>query len=104
MKAAYLLTNSIYVLAISNRGRTGRDVLDPGFVGAGEIAEGDGMVGARSAGRGGVLELSIRTEAGVSGIGIGTGAGVGTSNCALLASAVLATDPGACLSPDSADS
>ena len=62
------------------------------------------MVRARSTGRGGVSESSIGTEVGVSGVGTGTGAGVGTSGCALPASTVMASDPRAYLSPDSADS
>ena len=104
MKAVCLLTYSMYVLAVSDRGGTRRDVLDSGFTSVGETTGGDGMTGAGSAGRGGVSEICVRTEAGVSGTGVGTRVGVGTSGCALLALVVLASDPGACLSPDSADS
>ena len=104
MKAACLLIDSIYTLVVSNRGGTGRDVLDPGFASIEEAAGGDGMTGVGFAGRGGVLEVSIRTGTGVFGLGIGARAGVGTSGCTLPTSDVLALDPGAGLSPDSADS
>ena len=72
MKAACLLTDSIYALTVSDRGGTGRDVLDPGFAGAGEIGGEDRMVGARSAGRGEASETSIGTVVGVSGVDVGT--------------------------------
>ena len=105
VKVACLLTDSIYALAVSDRGRIGMDVLDFGFTGIEETIGGDGIAGARSAGRGRVLEIVIGTEIGVSRTIVGTGAGVGTSSdYALLASLVLALDPGACLSLDSADS
>ena len=51
MKVACLLTDSIYALVVSDRGRTGRDVLDPGFVGMGEAIGGDDTTGVGSAGR-----------------------------------------------------
>ena len=104
MKVACLLTDSIYTLAVAARGNTGNDVLALGFAGIGEATGGDGMAGAGSAGRGGVSEMSIGTEIGVSRIDAGTGTGVGTSGRAPPASAVLASDPGAYLSPDFADS
>ena len=50
MKAACLLTDSIYALVVFDRGGIGRDVLDPGLVGIGETTGGDGMDGAGSAG------------------------------------------------------
>ena len=104
MKAACLLTNSMYALAIFDRGRTGRDVLDSGFTCVEETARGDEMAKAGSAGKGGVLETFVGIEAGVSGTGIRTEVGVGTSDCALPTLVALASDPRACLSLDSADS
>ena len=59
MKAACLLTDFIYALAVSNRGETKRDVLDPGFAGVGEAIGGDDTTRAGSAGKGGVSEVSI---------------------------------------------
>ena len=81
MKAACLLTDSIYALAISDKGGIGRDVLDPGFAGMGEAAGGDDMTGARSTGRDGVSEVSIGTRVWISRVGVGSEAGVGTSGC-----------------------
>ena len=52
MKVAFLLVDSMYALAVFDRGGTGRDVVDSGFTGAREIARGDGIAGARSMGRG----------------------------------------------------
>ena len=104
MEATCLLTDSMYALVVSDRGRIGRDVLDPGFAGMGEAAGGDDTTGVESVGRGGVSEVSTGTGAWVFGVGIGSGAGIGTSDCALPTSNVLASDSGASLSPDSADS
>ena len=104
MKAACLLTDSIYALAISDRGGTRRDVLDPGFAGVGEATGGDGMTRAGSARRGGVSEVSIGTGVGVSGVDVGSGAGIGTFGCAFPTSDVMASDLGVGLSPDFADS
>ena len=104
MKAACLLTDSIYTLAISDRGGTGRDVLDPGFAGVEEVAGGDDTTRAGSARRDGVLEVSTGTEAWVSGVDIGFEAGIGISGCILSTSDVLATGSRIGLSPDSADS
>ena len=105
MKAACFLIDSMYALAVSDRGGIGRDVFDSGFTDAGETAGGDGIAGVGSAGRDGVSETFVGTKAGVSGTVVGIGAGVGTSSgCALPASMVLASNHGAYLSPDSADS
>ena len=104
MKAVCLLTDSIYALAISDRGGTEKDVLGLGFVGVGEIACGDNTTGAGSVGRGGVSEVSIGTGSWASGVGVGSRAGAGTSSCALPTLDVLVSDPGAGLSPDSTDS
>ena len=128
MKAACLLTDSTYSLAVSDSGGTRAEVLGLGFAGVGEVVGGDGTTGARSAGRGGVLEVSIgigswASKVGASsgtgvdigpgtgaGVGPGTGAGVGprtgvgASYCNLSASDVLASDPGAGLPPESAES
>ena len=104
MKAACLLTDSIYSLAVSDRGGTEKEVLGLGFTGMGEIVGGNGTIGAGSAGRGGVLEVSIGTGSWASGVGVGPGAGVGASGCGLSTSDALASDPGAGLSLDSANS
>ena len=124
MKAACLLTDSTYALAVSDRDGMGMDVLGSGFTSTREGAGGDGIAGAGSTGRGRVPETVVGTVTGVSGIVVGTKtgvfgfvvgietgvsetvvgmeAGVGTSSdCALPASLVLASDPGACYSLDS---
>ena len=61
MKAACLLTDSIYSLDVSHSGGIGAETetLGLGFAGAGEMVGGDRMMGARSAGRGGISEMSI---------------------------------------------
>ena len=61
MKAAYLLTDSIYSLAVSNSGGIGAETrtLGYGFAGVGEVVGGDGTAGVGSARRGGVSEVSI---------------------------------------------
>ena len=59
MKAAYLLTDSIYSLAVSDSNGTGAEVLGLGFAGVGEVVGGDRMTGVGSARRGGVSEVSI---------------------------------------------
>ena len=61
MKAACLLTDSMYSLAVSDNGRIGAEtgILGCGLVVVGEVAGGDGSTGAGSTGRGGVLEVSI---------------------------------------------
>ena len=61
MKAACLLTSSIYSLAVSNEGGTKKDVLGLGFAGVGETAGGDSTTRAGSVERGGVSEVSIGT-------------------------------------------
>ena len=112
MKAACLLTDSIYSLAVSHSGGTGAEnkILGLGFVGVGEVVGGDGTTGARSAEKGGVSEVSIgigswisgvgadsRTGVGASfgtGVGASSGTGVGTSYCGLSALDVMASDPG----------
>ena len=104
MKAACLLKDSIYALAVSDRGGIEKDVLDLGFAGMGETAGGDNTTGAGSLGRGGVSEVSIGTGSWAFGVGVGSKAGAGTSSCALPTSDVLASDPVARLSPDSANS
>ena len=104
MKAACLLTDSIYSLAVFDRGGTEKEVLGLRFAGVGETAGGDGTTGTGSAGRGGVLEVSIGTRSWASGVGVGSGAGVGASGCGLSTSNALASDPGAGLSPDFVDS
>ena len=104
MKAACLLTDSIYSLAISERVGIEKEVLGLGFAGLGETAGGDGTTGVGSVGRGGVSEVSIATGSWAFGVGIGSEIGVGASGCGLSTLDVLASDPGAGLSPDSADS
>ena len=105
VKVAGLLTDSMYALAVFDRGGTGRNVLDSRSTSTGEATGGDGIAEAGSTGRGGVSETFVKNEAGVSGTVVGMGASVGTSSgCALPASLVLASDHGACLSPDSANS
>ena len=61
MKAACLLTDSIYFLIVSNSGglRVGTGTLGLEFAGAGEMVGGDGMTGAGFAERGAVSEMSI---------------------------------------------
>ena len=61
VKAACLLTDSIYSLAVSDRGGTEKEVLGLRFAGMGETAGGDKTTGAGSVGRGGVSEVSIGT-------------------------------------------
>ena len=105
MKAVCLLTDSTYILAVSNRGRMDKDVLDSRFTGLGEGAGGDGIAEAGSVGRGGVSETVVEIETRVFGTVVGTKAGVGTSSSSVLpASLVLALDSGAYRSPDSVDS
>ena len=120
MKAACLLTDSIYSLAVFNSGGTGAEVLGLGFAGVGEVVGGDGTTGAGFVGRGGVSEVSIGIGSWASKVGIGSGTsvdvgprtgagvgpetGVGASCCDLPASDILASNPGACLPPDSAKS
>ena len=119
MKAACLLTDSIYSLAVSDRGETGAEVLGLGFASVGEVVGGDGTTGAGSAESGGVLEVSIGIKSWASKVGagsgtgvdvgcgtsagVGPGTGVGASCCDLPASDVLASDPGAGLPPDSTE-
>ena len=73
MKAACLLTDSIYSLAISNSGGTGaeNEILGLGFAGVGEMVGGDGMMGAGSTGRGGISEVFIRIGSWAFGVGAG---------------------------------
>ena len=120
MKAACLLTDSIYSLTVFDSDGTGVEVLGLGFAGVGEVVGGDGTIGAGSAGRGCVSEVSIGIESWASGVGVGSGTGVdvgpgtgasvgpgigvGASYCDLLASNVLASDPRAGLPLDSTES
>ena len=122
MKAACLLTDSMYSLAVSNSGGigAGNGTLGHGFAGVGEVVGGVGTTGAGSTGRGGVSEVSIGIGVWTSGvdtsfgtgvevgsgtrIGAGPGTGVGASCCGWSASDVLASDPGAGLPMDSTDS
>ena len=78
MKAACLLTNSMYSLAVSDNGGigAGNGTLGLGFDGAGEVVGGDGTKGARSTGRGGVSVVSIGTESWPSRVGASSGTGV----------------------------
>ena len=120
MKAACLLTDSMYSLAVSDSGGigVGNGTLGLGFAGVGEVLGGDGTTRVGSAGRGGVSEVSIRTGSWPSGVGAGSGTsaevgskigigagpgtGVGTSCCGMSTSDT--SDPGADLSPDFAES
>ena len=113
MKAACLLTDSMYSLAVSDSSGigVGNGTLGLGFDGTGEVVGGDGTTGAGSTGRGGVSVVSIGTESWSSGVGAGSGTsvevgsetgagsgsgtGVGASCCGRSASDVLASDPGA---------
>ena len=113
MKAACLLTDSMYSLAVSDSGGigAGNGTLGLGFNGTGEVVGGDGTTRAGSTGRGGVSVISIGTESWSSGVGAGSGIGVevgsgigagagpgigvGASCCGRSASDVLASDPGA---------
>ena len=106
MKAACLLTDSIYFVAVFDSGgtRAENEILGLGFAGVGEMVGGDGTMGAGSAGRGGVSEVSIGIGFWASGVGARSGIGVGASDCSLSASDVLASDLGAGLSLDFADS
>ena len=56
-----LLTDSIYSLAVFDRGGIEKEDLGLGFAGVGETASGDGTTRVGSVGRGGVSEVSIRT-------------------------------------------
>ena len=84
MKAACLLTDSTYILAVSNNGGKGKDVFGSRFTKTGEGAEGDRIAGAGSARRGSVSKIVVGTEARVSGTIVGTEArteaGIGTSS------------------------
>ena len=64
MKAACLLTDSMYSLAVSDSGGVGagNGTLGLGFDGTSEVVGGDGTTGAGSMGRGGVSVVSIGTE------------------------------------------
>ena len=113
MKAACLLTDSMYSLVVSNSGGigAGNGTLGLGFDGTGEVVGGDGTTGAGSTGRGGVSVVSIGTESWSSGVGAGSrtgvevgpgtgagsgpGRGVGASCYGRSASDVLASDLGA---------
>ena len=62
MKAACLLTDSMYSLAVSaNGGIAGSGALGLGPDAAGELVDGDGTTGAGLMGRGGVSVVSIGT-------------------------------------------
>ena len=104
MKAACLLTDSIYSLAVSDSGGTGAEVLGLGFASVGEVVGGDRTTGAGSVGRGGVSEVSIGIGSWTSGVGAGSGTsvdvspgtGIGASYCDLSASDVLASRLSTC--------
>ena len=78
MKAACLLTDSMYSLVVSNSGGigAGNGTLGLGFDGIGEVVGEDGMTGAGSTGRGGVSVVSIITKSWSSGVGAGSRTGV----------------------------
>ena len=78
MKAACLLTDSMYSLAVSaNDGiGAGNGTLGLGFDDTSEVVGGDEMTGAGSMGRGGVSVVSIGTESWPSGDGASSGTGV----------------------------
>ena len=62
MKAACLLTDSMYSFAVSDNDGVGagKRTLGCGFAGVGAVVGRDGTAGVGSTGRGGVLEVSIR--------------------------------------------
>ena len=64
MKAACLLTDSMYSLAVSDSGGigAGNGTLGLGFDGTGESVSRGGAMGAEFVGRGGVSVVSIGTE------------------------------------------
>ena len=64
MKAACLLTDSMYSLAVSDSGEigAGNGTLGLGFDGTGESLGGDGTTRVEFVGRGGVSVVSIGTE------------------------------------------
>ena len=113
MKAACLLTDSMYSLAVSDSGGigAGSGTLGLGFDGTDEVLGGDGTTEAGFMGRDGVSVVSIGTESWSSGVGAGSGTsvevgsgsgagsgpgtGVGASCYSRFASNVLASDPGA---------
>ena len=78
MKAACLLTDSMYFLAVSDNGGIGdgNGTLGLGFDGVGEVVGRNGTTGARSMERGGVSVVSIGTESWPFGVGVGSGTGV----------------------------
>ena len=88
MKAACLLTVSMYFLAVFDSCGigAGNETLGLEFAGIGEVEGRDGTTGAGSAGRGGVSVVSIGTGSWPSGVGAGSGTGVvvgsGTSTSA----------------------
>ena len=88
MKAACLLTDSMYSLAVSDSDGVGAEngTLGLGFDGTSEVVGGDGTTGAGSTRRGGVSVVSIGTESWSFGVGAGfrtgveVGSGTGTSS------------------------
>ena len=76
VKAACLLTDSTYALAVFDKGGISMDVLGSGFVGTEERAGGDGIAEAGSAERGGVSEIVVETETRVSRTIFGMEAGL----------------------------
>ena len=78
MKAACLLTDSMYSLVVfdSSGIGAGNGTLGLGFDGTCEVVGGDGTTGARSTGRGGISVVSIGTESWSSGVGTGSGTSV----------------------------
>ena len=60
MKAACLLTDSIYSFVVSDSSGTRAEVLGLRFAGVEEVVGGDRTTGVGSAERGGVSEVSIR--------------------------------------------
>ena len=94
MKAACLLTDSVYNLVVSNRGGKSKEGPSLGFTGLGKGAGGDGIAGARSVGRGGVQsKVGVESEASVET----------SSGWVLPVSFDLAFNPGSCLPLDSVD-
>ena len=78
MKAAYLLTDSMYSLVVSDSSGkgAGNGTLGRGFAGVREVVGRDGTTGARSTGRGGVSKVSIRIGVWTSGVDTSSRTGV----------------------------
>ena len=78
MKAACLLTNSMYSLVVSDNSGigAGNGTLGLGFDGTSKVVGEDSTMGAGSKGRGGVSVVSIGTESWPFEVGVGSGTGV----------------------------